>query len=221
MNNIESLTTYELKIKNNLTLKVKRVCDIFVAGLCLLLSLPVWPLIALAIKLNSKGSVFFMQPRIGTCLPTQTKIFNMLKFRTMVSDAEGKTGAVWAAKKDPRITTVGIFLRKTRLDELPQLINVVKGDMSLVGPRPERPGFYGKLEEEIPYFAERTYGLMPGITGLAQVNQGYDTCIEDVRSKLSYDLSYNLTISSPINMLKTDAHIIWKTLSVMIMGRGQ
>lgn len=221
MGTIDLLSTYESKLQNNQTLKIKRVCDILLAGVCLIASLPLWPVIALAIKINSKGPIFFTQPRIGTCLPTQTKVFNMIKFRTMVNDAEGKTGAVWATKMDARVTAIGLFLRKTRLDELPQLINVLRGDMSIVGPRPERPGFYGKLEEEIPYFAERTYGLMPGITGLAQVNQGYDTCIEDVRSKLSFDLSYSLAISTPINMLKTDAKIIWKTISVMIMGRGQ
>ena len=203
------------------TFKAKRITDISIASLGLICTLPLWPLIALAIKINSPGPVFFSQSRIGLRLPSQTKLFNMIKFRTMVVDAEQKSGAVWAKKNDCRITSVGNFLRKTRLDELPQLINVLKGDMSIVGPRPERPGFYAKLEENIPYFSERTYGLMPGITGLAQVNQGYDTCIEDVRNKLSYDLSYSLALTSPSRMLKMDFAIAWRTVVVMICGRGQ
>lgn len=221
MNTLQQLKKSELSIKRNSTFRLKRVLDIVLASVGILMTLPVWPILALAIKVSSRGPVLFRQTRIGVCLPTQTKIFNMIKFRTMVNDAEGKSGAVWAAKNDTRITKVGLFLRKTRLDELPQLINVLKGDMSIVGPRPERPGFYGKLEEEIPYFAERTYGLMPGITGLAQINQGYDTCIDDVRSKLSYDLSYNLSLRTPLEMLKTDLYIAWQTVMVMICGRGQ
>lgn len=145
----------------------------------------------------------------------------MIKFRTMRTDAEAASGATWAAKSDPRITRVGQFLRKTRLDELPQFINVLTGEMSLIGPRPERPGFYQKLENEIPYFVERTYGVTPGITGLAQVNQGYDTCIEDVRSKVGFDHSYALSLSSPLSWLKMDIYIIFRTLVVMVCGRGQ
>lgn len=221
MNTQEKLKESSEKLTGSATFRVKRIADIIIATTGIALTLPAWPLIALAIRLDSKGPIFFSQTRIGLRLPTHTKLFNMIKFRTMVSDAERKSGAVWAKKNDTRITPVGNFLRKTRLDELPQLINVIRGDMSIVGPRPERPGFYAKLEENIPYFAERTYGLMPGITGLAQVNQGYDSCLDDVRSKLSYDLSYGLSLSSPIRMLKTDISIAWKTLAVMVCGRGQ
>ncbi|WP_370978424.1 sugar transferase [Agaribacterium sp. ZY112] len=221
MNNIENSIRIEKNIRENATFRVKRIFDISAAIAGLVITLPLWPILAIAIKLNSRGPVFFTQPRIGACFPTQTKVFNMIKFRSMVNNAEGESGAVWAGKNDSRVTAVGNFLRKTRLDELPQLINVLKGDMSIVGPRPERPGFYAKLEDQIPYFAERTYGLMPGITGFAQINQGYDTCIDDVRSKLSYDLSYSLALSSPISMLKTDINIAWKTIVVMVCGRGQ
>ena len=145
----------------------------------------------------------------------------MIKFRTMVQDAEKLSGATWATKADPRITRVGRFLRKTRLDELPQFINVIRGEMSLIGPRPERPGFYRKLENEIPFFAERTYGVAPGITGLAQVNQGYDTCIEDVRSKVGYDHRYALALDNPLNWLRMDFGIMIRTVGIMITGRGQ
>ncbi len=204
-----------------LVLQIKRVIEVVVA-LCLLICLlPVFPLIALAIKLDSPGPVFFRQMRIGICLRDKTKLFYMIKFRTMRIDAEKNTGAVWAKKGDSRITRVGNFLRKTRLDELPQLINVIKGDMSIIGPRPERPGFYATLENAIPYFSERTYGLLPGITGLAQVNQGYDTCVEDVRSKLAYDLAYSLSLRSISSWLRMDGVIFWKTISVMLLGRGQ
>lgn len=139
----------------------------------------------------------------------------------MYEDAETRSGAVWATENDPRITPVGRFLRKTRLDEIPQLFNVLKGEMSLIGPRPERPGFYQKLEQAIPYFADRTYGVLPGITGLAQVNQGYDTCIDDVRRKVGFDHSYALSMNSLGGWLSMDLSILTKTLIVMIDGRGR
>ncbi|MES9905305.1 MAG: sugar transferase [Sedimenticola sp.] len=204
-----------------ITGRSKRIFDLLTAGGLLLVILPLLPFIALAIKLNSPGPVLFRQLRIGRALPDRTELFFMIKFRTMMVDAEKTSGAVWAKQRDSRITPVGRFLRKTRLDELPQLINVLRGEMSMIGPRPERPGFYKKLEQAIPFFAERTYGVTPGITGLAQVNQGYDTCIEDVRSKVGYDHSYALALSSPLSWLKTDAYIALRTLGVMIMGRGQ
>ena len=203
------------------TRRLKRTFDLIIACSALLVMLPLLPLIALAIKLDSSGPIFFCQPRIGCAKANQTAIFNMIKFRTMVANAERYSGAVWAQKSDPRITRFGLFLRKTRLDELPQLIKVIKGDMSLIGPRPERPGFYAKLEHEIPFFAERTYEVIPGITGLAQVNQGYDTCIDDVRNKVAFDHGYALSLSSPWNWFKTDCYILVKTLLVMITGRGQ
>ncbi|TCS42384.1 sugar transferase [Reinekea marinisedimentorum] len=203
------------------TFVAKRFTDVVVAGAALLFTLPLWPLIALAIKLESKGPVFFRQLRIGRAMPDKTELFHMIKFRTMVTDAEAKSGAVWAANNDPRITRIGNFLRKTRLDELPQLFNVLKGDMSLIGPRPERPGIARDLNRALPFYAERTYFVPPGITGLAQVNQGYDTCLDDVKNKLLYDHAYALTLSNPLRWLKADVHVAFKTVWVMVAGRGQ
>lgn len=221
MNNMNAVKILDQKIINSPIRKVKRIVDVALAAMLLMISFPLFPLIIVAIKLTSSGPVFFKQMRIGLCMPLQTHLFMMIKFRTMMVDAEKESGAVWATKNDSRVTPIGTFLRKTRLDELPQLINVLKGDMSLIGPRPERPGFYQRLENEIPYFSERTYGILPGITGLAQVNQGYDTCIDDVRSKLGFDLSYALSIQTPVSWLRTDISIMWKTVVVMFAGRGQ
>ena len=203
------------------TCYLKRVVDIIASTIGILLILPIMPFIAIAIKIGSTGPVLFSQQRIGLATPHVTKLFNMYKFRTMNVNAEKTTGAVWATKDDPRITYIGKFLRKTRLDEIPQLFNVLKGEMSLIGPRPERPGFYQKLEQQIPFFAERTYGITPGITGLAQINQGYDTNIEDVRRKVGFDHRYALALSNPIDWLKMDLSIAFKTIWVMITGRGQ
>lgn len=227
IDNIKALDNYQVmhaleeQIRKSKTRKMKRILDLILASTGLLILSPLLPLIALAIKISSPGPIIYRQLRIGLCMPTQTALFKMIKFRTMRIDAESTSGAVWATKNDPRITPVGRLLRKTRLDEIPQLWNVIIGDMSLIGPRPERPGFYDHLENEIPYFAERTFGIHPGITGLAQVNQGYDTCIQDVRTKLGFDLSYALAIQSPLSCLRMDAMIIWKTLVVMVTGRGQ
>ena len=203
------------------TLTLKRGVDVIASLVLLVLLLPLWPLIALAIRLDSAGPILFRQLRIGAAWPDRTELFYMLKFRTMRTDAETKSGPVWATENDPRITRVGRFLRKTRLDELPQLINVLRGDMSMIGPRPERPGFYGKLEKAIPFFAERTVGLRPGITGLAQVNQGYDRDLDDVRRKVGFDHAYALSLSSPSRWLKTDLWVAFQTVWVMVTGRGQ
>lgn len=199
----------------------KRAFDIAVALALLLITLPLWPLIALAIKIESPGPVIFRQLRVGRAGAERTELFEMWKFRSMRADAEKASGAVWAAKSDPRVTNVGWFLRKTRLDELPQLINVLKGDMAIVGPRPERPGFYARLERAIPFFAERTSGLRPGITGFAQVRQGYDTCIEDVRRKVGFDHAYAMRLTSLSEWLATDLDIMLRTVLVMVTGRGQ
>lgn len=199
----------------------KRTFDILFASIILLLSLPVWLLIACAIKWGSPGPVFFRQLRIGLSDANQTQLFYMIKFRTMVQDAEKLTGAVLAGKNDSRITRVGKFLRLTRLDELPQMINVLRGDMSLVGPRPERPEICSRLEPQIPFFSERTCYIRPGVTGLAQVNQGYDACLDDVRSKVLYDHSYALALHSVTGWLRMDLQVIVRTLMVMVLGRGQ
>ncbi|EGQ7699385.1 sugar transferase [Vibrio vulnificus] len=201
--------------------RAKRLFDLVFASLALLVTLPLFPLIALAIKATSKGNIIYKQLRVGRSTPEKMELFEIMKFRTMYCDAESRSGAVWATENDPRITPVGRFLRKTRLDELPQLFNVLKGEMSLIGPRPERPDFYQRLEQEIPYFADRTYGVLPGITGLAQINQGYDTSIEDVRRKVGFDHSYALSLSSFSNWLQTDIAIIVKTIIVMVDGRGR
>ena len=199
----------------------KRAFDITGALIGLALTLPLWPFIAAAIRLDSKGPIIFRQLRIGRALPDRTEMFMMLKFRSMTADAEAKTGAVWAKKNDPRITRVGNFLRKTRLDELPQLINVLRGDMSLVGPRPERPGFYKKLDSAIPFFADRTGGLRPGVTGLAQVNEGYDSSLDDVRRKVAWDHAYALRLNGISAWLATDLGIAFRTLAVMAGQRGR
>lgn len=201
--------------------RCKRAFDVIAALAGLMMVLPLFPLIALAIKLESRGPVFFKQLRIGQAMPCHTDVFMMIKFRTMAQDAEVKSGPVLAQKNDARITRVGKFLRKTRLDELPQFINVLRGEMSLIGPRPERPSFCNRLEKQIPYFTDRTYGLKPGITGLSQIHQGYDECLEDVKNKLGYDLSYTLSLTSVISWLKADLAIIFGTIKVMVLGRGQ
>lgn len=199
----------------------KRAFDITVSIILIVLLIPFLPIIALLIKTTSNGPVIYKQTRVGRLSQRKIVLFQMLKFRTMYSDAEFRTGAVWAKSNDPRITPIGLFLRKSRLDEIPQLLNVLKGEMSLIGPRPERPAFYRKLEDAIPFFAERTYGVLPGITGLAQVHQGYDTCLDDVRRKVAYDHSYALCLNSFFLWLKTDLQIVFKTILVMIQGRGQ
>jgi lipopolysaccharide/colanic/teichoic acid biosynthesis glycosyltransferase len=199
----------------------KRAFDIVAAIAGLLAAAFMLPLIFLAIRLESPGPILFRQQRIGRCLADRTELFWMIKFRTMSVDAEKGSGAVWAKSNDPRVTRVGRFLRKSRLDEIPQLWNVIIGDMSLIGPRPERPGFYKKLETAIPFFSERTVGLRPGITGLAQVYQGYDRDLNDVRRKVSYDHAYALSLSALGSWIGMDTRIILRTVWVMVAGRGQ
>ncbi len=164
---------------------IKRTLDVIGSVVGLILLAPLFPLIALIIHLDSPGPVFFRQVRVGL----NDRLFHIIKFRSMRSDAEKGTGAVWAKKSDPRITRVGNFLRKTRLDEIPQLINVLQGDMSLVGPRPERPEFIGELKKSIPFYGER-HSVKPGVTGWAQVRYPYGASVEDALEKLRYDLYY-------------------------------
>lgn len=201
--------------------KCKRGLDVVLASVGLIATAPLFPVIALAIKLETRGPVFFKQLRIGQSLPDKVDIFMMIKFRSMASNAEALSGPTLATKNDMRVTLVGKLLRKTRLDEIPQFINVLRGDMSMIGPRPERPSFCRKLETEIPYFTDRTYGIKPGITGLSQVHQGYDECLEDVKNKLGYDLSYSLSINTIGRWLKMDMAIVLSTIKVMVLGRGQ
>ena len=158
---------------------VKRAMDVAIAGTGLVVGAPVFGAIAAAVKVSSKGPIFYRQRRAGAVQDatadaiSDVPTFEMYKFRSMVQDAEKKTGAVIAAKGDPRITSIGKFLRRSRLDELPQLINVLKGDMSIVGPRPERPEILGNMSMAIPFFEERMRMVKPGITGLAQVELSY------------------------------------------------
>ena len=199
----------------------KRIFDIVFALVGLTVSIFMFPLLAIAIKLDSKGPIIFKQIRIGLSDDHSTKLFYLYKFRSMVVDAEKGTGAVWAQKNDPRVTRVGKFLRKTRLDELPQLVNVLIGEMAIIGPRPERPGITGDLNNQIPFFAERTYGVRPGITGLAQVYNGYDETIDDARQKAAYDHAYAVTLSNPLAWALMDLKIIFKTIQVVVGARGQ
>ncbi|MFA0085848.1 sugar transferase [Vibrio sp. 10N.286.49.C2] len=199
----------------------KRIFDVIGASVGMLILACLFIPVALAIKLTSRGPIFYTQLRVGKWTPTKMDFIHVIKYRTMYIDAESRSGATWATEDDPRITPVGRFLRKTRLDELPQFINVLKGEMSLIGPRPERPDFYQRLENDIPYFVERTYDVLPGITGLAQVNQGYDTCIDDVRRKVGFDHSYALSLSSFKTWIITDVHIVILTLKIMVGRHGR
>jgi exopolysaccharide biosynthesis polyprenyl glycosylphosphotransferase len=176
----------------------------------LLLSLPLLPFVIIAIKLSSPGGVLYWQNRVGR----DDRIFRCYKFRTMRSDAETETGPTWAEDEDPRVTLVGRFLRKTRIDEIPQLLNVLKGDMSLVGPRPERPEFVTALNERIPYYHLR-HSVRPGITGWAQILYKYGSSVEDAKEKLRYDLYYIKNRSVGLDLL-----IVLNTIKIVLVGRG-
>ena len=189
---------------------VRRVLNFFVALAGLVISLPLLPFIVLAVKLDSPGPVLYRQHRVGR----GGVIFTCYKFRTMRVDAEADTGATWAADDDPRITRVGKFLRTTRLDEIPQLWCVLKGDMNFVGPRPERPEFVEWLSKEIPYYGVR-HVVHPGITGWAQVNYKYGNTAEDAREKLQYDLFYIKNASVGLDFL-----IVFQTIKIVVLGRG-
>jgi lipopolysaccharide/colanic/teichoic acid biosynthesis glycosyltransferase len=234
----------------------KRLIDVVAASVGIGLTFPLYPAIAVAIRLDSKGPIFFKQVRAGKLIPRDTgdadptprcEEFTLVKFRTMGVDAEKKTGAVFATKNDPRITRVGRVLRKTRLDELPQLWNVLRGDMSLVGPRPERPELLVNFALAIPFFEERMRDVKPGLTGMAQVSLGYTGAIpddsalaafketlqnpfgldeaegalaDDLRAKLLYDLAYTASLERFSTFLRTELSVIFKTPLVMIGSSG-
>ncbi|HWB15844.1 MAG TPA: TIGR03013 family XrtA/PEP-CTERM system glycosyltransferase [Vicinamibacterales bacterium] len=189
----------------------KRAMDVVAAAIGLVIAAPVGAIVALGVKLSSPGPVFYSQRRVGL----RGKIFTVWKFRTMVADAEAKTGPVWASRAgDPRITAVGGLLRRTRLDELPQLWNILKGDMSLVGPRPERPEFVTDLTQQIPYYGQR-HVMRPGLTGWAQVRYTYGASTEDALQKLQYDLYYIKNFSIPL-----DLYIVFETIKTVVLRKG-
>src|SRR5689334_22624386 len=196
--------------KSVLVTASKRSLDCVVASFGFLLALPLMLLTALGLKLTSPGPLLYHQIRVGQ----NGKLFTIHKFRSMRVDAEKHTGAVWAQKNDSRITPVGSFMRKTRLDELPQLWNVIKGDMSLVGPRPERPEFVEELTKQIPFYGQR-HAVKPGLTGWAQVSYTYGASVEDALEKLQYDLFYIKHLNLPL-----DLFIIFKTAKTVVLRRG-
>ena len=190
---------------------VKRAIDVTLAGFGLVLALPIMGLVAVAVWLTSDGPVLYHQRRVGQ----HGRVFVVHKFRSMHQNAEAATGAVWSGGDgDPRITSIGRFLRRTRLDELPQLWNILKGDMSFVGPRPERPEFVSQLTREIPYYGQR-HAVRPGLTGWAQVRYTYGASVEDALMKLQYDLFYIKNLS-----LALDAFILFSTVKTVLLRRG-
>ncbi len=216
----------------------KRSIDIFGAIVGLILTLPVWLILPILIKLDSPGPVFYSQVRVGKNSRKGSrrvvqhsdveenrtrdrrrenffgKTFEVIKFRTMVNDAEKNSGPVWASKNDSRITKLGSFLRNSRLDEIPQFINILKGDMSLVGPRPERPSFVQELDGKVEGYAKRLE-VKPGLTGLAQITSGYDDSISAVVTKVEHDLEYINNRS-----IWLDIKIMFKTIKVVCTGHG-
>jgi exopolysaccharide biosynthesis polyprenyl glycosylphosphotransferase len=188
----------------------KRTLDLVAALVGLTLAAPLMLMVAAAVKWTSPGPVLYRQQRVGL----RGHIFRVIKFRSMRQDAEKGTGAVWATKSDARVTPVGGFLRKTRLDEIPQLWNVLKGDMSFVGPRPERPEFVSSLTKDIPFYGQR-HSVRPGLTGWAQVRYTYGASIEDAMEKLQYDLFYIKNLS-----IALDLFIIANTVKTVLMRRG-
>ncbi len=222
----------------------KRCFDLVLGVLFLLIATPFVIMIAVAIKLTSSGPILYKQKRIGVISSRSLTLFDVYKFRTMKMDAEKETGAVLSRKDDPRTTPIGRFLRKTRLDELPQFLNVIKGDMSIVGPRPERPELMTTLSRDIPFFEERTRFVKPGITGLAQVSLSYGghlreesglhsliSCpeaagdpdkareAEGMRIKFLYDMLYSSALERFTSFLITDLSIMLKTPLVMFVYR--
>ena len=181
-----------------------------IAVIGIIVSSPLMLLTALAVRVTSPGPILYRQIRVGL----DGVPFSLYKFRSMRADAEAKTGAVWASKNDPRVTSVGRIIRKIRFDELPQLFNVIRGEMSIVGPRPERPEFVKEFSEHIPYYRQR-HCVRPGITGWAQINYKYGDTLEDVVCKLEYDLYYIKNMA-----LSLDTYIIFHTIKAMLLSRG-
>ncbi len=197
---------FRIRASQQITRQIVSICA---AAFGLLLFVPFFPLVVLAVKLSSKGPLFFRQQRVGM----GGRVFGVIKFRTMFTDAESG-GAKWATKNDPRVTSVGMFLRKTRIDEIPQLWNVLRGDMGFVGPRPERPEFVNWLTEELPFYYLRTL-IRPGLTGWAQVRYGYGASLAETKEKLEYDLYYIKHMSLGLDLL-----IMFETIKTILRRRG-
>lgn len=209
----------------------KRLLDVVLASIALLMLLPVFLVVAIAVRLDSRGSILYAQERVGLDrrrgkgatpirgnrrkLHSYGKPFTIYKFRSMVADAEKLTGPVWAKERDPRATRIGGLLRRTHLDELPQLLNVLRGEMSMVGPRPERPQLFGSLVAQIPEYALRCRTL-PGITGIAQIKNGYDDSLQSAARKVQYDLYYIRKGSAIM-----DLRILMATALVLAKGKQQ
>jgi len=207
---------------------LSRAVNIVLAAVGMVLAAPLFLIVGIAVKLTSSGPIFYRQTRVGIDRRRRGRgsdmlydrrakdlggsVFTIYKFRSMRADAEKRSGAVWATKGDSRVTTVGRVIRKTRLDELPQLLNVIKGDMNVVGPRPERPSIFLRLSESIEQYPMRQLAK-PGITGWAQVNRAYDACLDDVRQKVRYDLEYIQRQS-----IMEDLKIMLKTVPVILLG---
>jgi len=226
--NVATVNSFsQIQIFSSLEILSKRLFDVLFSIVMLSMFLLIFPFIAIAIKIDSKGSIFYSQTRIGLnrrrrhtgstenrrSLVYPGRQFKVFKLRTMGTDAEAN-GPVWAIENDNRITRVGKLLRKSRLDEFPQFFNVLKGDMSIIGPRPERLCFIRQLESDVPEYNDRLL-VLPGITGLAQVVNGYDTDLESVRRKVALDKHYIRNYSIPM-----DLKILFMTVWVVITGRG-
>ena len=197
-------------VKSRISRVVKRLVGVLMSTLLLILLSPLILLVAVAIKLDSPGTVLFSQERVGE----REKMFMVHKFRSMRVDAEEKTGPVWALYEDPRVTRVGRIIRKLRIDELPQLWNVFKGDMSFVGPRPERAFFVEKLKKTVPYYKDR-FSVKPGVTGWAQIKYSYGASEEDALEKLKYELYYIKNMSIIMDLI-----IVFHTIKIVLLGRG-
>ena len=210
--------------------RVNRAVNVAIAGTAMVALSPVFVLAAVAVKLSSRGPIFYSQTRVGEdrrwrrpganqmydrrAADLGGRAFSIYKFRSMYVDAEQRTGAVWATRHDPRITPVGRFIRKCRIDELPQLLNVLKGEMNIVGPRPERPSIFARLRNDIAEYPLRQRAK-PGITGWAQINHSYDMSLEDVRTKVRYDLEYLRRQG-----VSEDLRIMLRTIPVMLFRKG-
>lgn len=196
--------------KDPLTMALKRVLDILASSVGLVLSFPICVVTAILVKLTSKGPIFFTQERVGE----DGEIFRLIKFRTMAADAEAKSGPVWAQQNDSRVTPIGKFLRLTRIDEIPQFLNILGGQMSFVGPRPERHHFVEQLQKDIPFYPLR-HTVKPGLTGWAQVCHPYGASMEDAQEKLRFDLYYIKNMG-----LLFDLNIMLRTVTVILRGKG-